>query len=92
MVVQSVHHSVREFLNRQSLPYRDGLITFDQSEEPFLASHVDELRLCDTDFDASVPNGMRLMSWQVRHPSQIIQIPALPRNVYQDSYSNRQSN
>lgn len=63
--MQLVHDRVYEFLSTQSLPYRDGPIAFDGSEEAFLASHIQELRLCDTDFDATVPVGMRLMNWQV---------------------------
>lgn len=63
--LQSVHGKVLEFLSTQSLHYKDGVIPFDSCEEPFLASHINEIRLCDTDFDASIPVGMRLMSWQV---------------------------
>lgn len=65
ILMQVVYDKVKAFLSTRSLTYRDGPISFVASEEPFLALHVEELRICDTDFDASVPYGMRLMSWQV---------------------------
>lgn len=65
MLWQVIHDKVQELLYNKSVPYLEGPIPFDPADHPYLASHIQGICLCDTDFETRVAPGMLVMEWQV---------------------------
>jgi hypothetical protein len=56
---------VSQYLSNRSFIYHDETISIQPEEDPYLASHVDSIRVCDTETDRQAPVGTHLLFWQV---------------------------
>lgn len=63
-VPEMIADRVNQYLSNRSFMYQNEVIPVPE-EDPFLHTHVESIRVCDTDTDREAALGTRLLFWQV---------------------------